>query len=42
MAVDEAFAWTGELSARLFASDGAREGMSAYLEKRPPAWKVTR
>jgi methylglutaconyl-CoA hydratase len=42
MAVDEAFAWTGELSARLFASDGAREGMSAYLEKRTPAWKVTR
>lgn len=36
--VDDAFRWTGELSARLFASDEAREGMSAYLEKRPAAW----
>ncbi len=34
----EAFAWTAELSARLFASDEAREGMTAYLEKRPPSW----
>jgi methylglutaconyl-CoA hydratase len=36
--VDEAFRWTAELSARLFASDGAREGMAAFLEKRPPSW----
>jgi len=35
---DDAFAWTGELSARLFRSDEAREGMTAYLEKRPAAW----
>lgn len=35
---DEAFAWTAELSARLFTSPSAREGMSAYLEKRPAAW----
>lgn len=35
---DQAFAWTGELSARLFASDEAREGMAAFLEKRPAAW----
>jgi len=35
---DEAFAWTAELSARLFTSAAAREGMSAYLEKRPAAW----
>ncbi|HWM37295.1 MAG TPA: enoyl-CoA hydratase family protein [Streptomyces sp.] len=27
-----------ELSARLFASDEAREGMSAFLERREPAW----
>jgi methylglutaconyl-CoA hydratase len=38
MSRDEAFAWTGELSARLFASDAAREGMTAYLEKRRPSW----
>ncbi|HEX6425771.1 MAG TPA: enoyl-CoA hydratase-related protein [Acidimicrobiales bacterium] len=36
--VDDAFVWTSELSARLFATDEAREGMSAYLEKRPAAW----
>jgi methylglutaconyl-CoA hydratase len=35
---DGAFAWTTELSSRLFASDAAREGMAAYLEKRPPSW----
>jgi methylglutaconyl-CoA hydratase len=38
MPVDEAFAWTAELSARLFRSDEAREGMTAYLEKRRPPW----
>lgn len=38
MPVDEAFEWTAELSARLFAGDEAREGMSAYLEKRPAPW----
>jgi methylglutaconyl-CoA hydratase len=38
MAVDEAFAWTAELSARLFAGDEAREGITAYLQKRPAAW----
>jgi methylglutaconyl-CoA hydratase len=36
--VDEAFRWTGELSAQLFASEEAREGMRAFLEKRPAAW----
>lgn len=35
---DEAFAWTGALSAELFRGDDAREGMSAYLEKRTAAW----
>ncbi len=29
------------LSARLFASDEAREGMSAFLQKRPPRWATT-
>ncbi|HSZ48560.1 MAG TPA: enoyl-CoA hydratase family protein [Streptosporangiaceae bacterium] len=27
-----------EQSARLFASDEAREGMASFLEKRPPSW----
>lgn len=38
MPVDEAFRWTGELSAHLFTTDEAREGMTAFLEKRPAAW----
>jgi methylglutaconyl-CoA hydratase len=38
MPVDEAFEWTAELSAHLFSSDDAREGITAFLEKRPPAW----
>jgi len=42
MPVEEAFAWTGELSARLFTSEEAREGMTAYLEKRPASWVVAR
>ena len=28
------------LSQRLFSSDDAREGMTAFLQKRPPAWAV--
>jgi methylglutaconyl-CoA hydratase len=36
--VDEAFRWTGELSAQLFATEEAREGMRAFLEKRPAGW----
>lgn len=35
---DEAFAVTAALSAQAFSSDEAREGMTAFLEKRPPAW----
>jgi methylglutaconyl-CoA hydratase len=35
---DEAFAETAGLSAALFASEEAREGMTAFLEKRPAAW----
>ncbi len=35
----KAFRWTAELSARPSASDEARrEGMTAYLEKRPASW----
>jgi methylglutaconyl-CoA hydratase len=40
MAMDEAFAMTAELSARLFASDEALEGMTAFAEKRQPKWLV--
>ena len=38
MSVDDALAWTAELSAALFARDEAREGMRAFLEKRPASW----
>ena len=33
---DDAFTWTAELSASLFAGDAAREGMTAFAERRPP------
>ncbi len=36
--IDDAFRWTAELSAELFRSDEAREGMTAFLEKRTAAW----
>jgi methylglutaconyl-CoA hydratase len=35
---DAAFGWATELSASLFASAEAAEGMAAFREKRPPAW----
>ena len=38
MNTDDAFRYASEVSARLFASDAAREGMSAFLEKRPARW----
>jgi methylglutaconyl-CoA hydratase len=38
MSFDEALAWAAELSAGLFASPEAAEGMTAYLEKREPSW----
>jgi methylglutaconyl-CoA hydratase len=34
----EAFAWTADLSGRLFAGEEAREGMAAFLGRRVPAW----
>lgn len=37
----EAFAWTSSLSAELFSGEEAREGMSAFLGRRPPAWAGT-
>ncbi len=41
MEMDEAFDWTKEQSASLFASEAAREGMSAFLEKRTATWVKT-
>lgn len=38
MDVDDAYAWTGPLSAELFASDEAAEGIAAFREKRPATW----
>lgn len=38
MSRDEAFARTAQMSASLFTSDEAREGMTAFLEKRKPEW----
>ncbi|MET0740575.1 MAG: enoyl-CoA hydratase-related protein [Candidatus Nanopelagicales bacterium] len=38
MSRDDAFEWTAQLSASLFASDEAREGMTAFVERRPPVW----
>ncbi len=38
MTREEGFAWTARLSAELFASAEATEGMTAFVERRPPAW----
>jgi methylglutaconyl-CoA hydratase len=42
MSRDEAFSAMAELSARLFASPEAAEGMDAFLERRPPDWSPQR
>ncbi len=34
----EAFAWTGQLSASLFASAEGQEGIASFREKRDPSW----
>ena len=38
MTAEDAFEWTKQLSGELFGSDEAREGMAAFMEKRPPPW----
>ena len=35
---DAAFAYAAEKVTGLFASDEAAEGLTAFVEKRPPAW----
>lgn len=35
---DEGFSLAARMSAELFASDEAREGMTAFIEKRPASW----
>ena len=41
MTEEEAFAWTAQLSATLFQSEEAKEGMAAFFEKRPASWVAT-
>ncbi len=41
MARREAFDWAARLSAELFASPEAAEGMAAFREKRAPSWAAT-
>lgn len=41
LSFDDALAWTGRLSAELFASEEATEGMAAFLGKRSPSWVPT-
>ena len=38
MGRDEAFDWTAPLSQQLFKSGEAREGITAFKERRPAAW----
>ncbi len=38
MGQNEGFQWTSRLSGELFAGEEAREGMAAFLAKRPAAW----
>lgn len=38
MTREDAFAWAAQVSAGLFSSEEAREGMTAFLDKRPPGW----
>jgi methylglutaconyl-CoA hydratase len=38
MTLDDGFAWAEDVSRRLFASPEAAEGISAFREKRSPAW----
>ena len=41
MESQDGLAWAADLSAKLFASEEAAEGMAAYLKKRRPSWAPT-
>ncbi len=41
MSRDEAFDWTAQMSARLFTSEEARAGMTAFLSKTTAPWVPT-
>jgi methylglutaconyl-CoA hydratase len=38
MSRSDGYAWAAQLSGEFFRSDEAREGMTALLQRRPPAW----
>ena len=42
LGTDESFEWTSKMSAQLFTTDEAREGMTAFLEKRTPSFSRRR
>ena len=42
LSMDAAFVEMADRSARSFASEEAREGMTAFAEKRPPRWTSLR
>jgi len=37
--MDEGYRIENELAAKVFSSEDAKEGPSAFAEKRPPVWK---
>ncbi|MFM2087170.1 MAG: hypothetical protein RLZZ237_2039, partial [Pseudomonadota bacterium] len=39
MALDEAYAYAGDVMARNMMEEDADEGVTAFLERRPPAWR---
>lgn len=39
---EEAFSWTAELSAKLFQSEEAKEGISAFRARKEPSWIPTK
>ena len=41
METAEAFAWTADLSQRLFKGDEAAAGMRAFLKREKPPWAPT-
>ena len=40
MALGEAYEYAGDVMARNMMEEDAGEGIDAFLEKRPPAWRA--